>query len=66
MYPVTNISNDMQKEYTMSETEKKTLTFKVQSFRRIPNPYLRSEEGEKTAEMYIAICDVKELSLIHI
>ncbi len=45
----------------MSETEKKTLTFKVQSFRRIPNPYLRSEEGEKTAEMYIAICDVKEI-----
>ena len=41
--------------------EKMTLTFKVQSFRRIPNPYLKAEEGEKTAEMYIAICDVKDI-----
>lgn len=44
----------------MSNHEKRTLTFKVQSFRRIPNPYLKSEEGEKGAEMYIAICDVKD------
>lgn len=43
------------------ENKKMTLTFKVQSFRRIPNPYLKSENGEKAAEMYIAICDVKEL-----
>lgn len=41
--------------------ETKSMTFKVQSFRRIPNPYLKSENGEKTAEMYIAICDVKDV-----
>lgn len=41
--------------------EKMNLTFKVQSFRRIPNPYTRTGSGEKTAEMYIAICDVKDL-----
>ncbi len=45
----------------MSSQEKRILTFKIQSFRRIPNPYLKSEEGEKGAEMYIAICDVKDL-----
>lgn len=41
--------------------EKLNLTFKVQSFRRIPNPYIKAENGEKAAEMYIAICDVKDL-----
>lgn len=41
--------------------EKMNLTFKVQSLRRIPNPYIKAENGEKTAEMYIAICDVKDL-----
>ena len=41
--------------------EKMSLTFKVQSFRRIPNPYIKAENGEKAAEMYIAICDVKDL-----
>ncbi len=41
--------------------EKMNLTFKVQSFRRIPNPYIKAENGEKSAEMYIAICDVKDL-----
>ncbi len=45
----------------MSNQEKKSLTFKVQSFRKIPNPYLKSDEGEKGAEMYVAICDVKDL-----
>lgn len=45
----------------MSINEKQTMTFKVQSFRRIPNPYLKSENGEKGAEMYVAICDVKDL-----
>jgi AIPR protein. len=38
-----------------------TLTFKVESLRKIPNPYLASEDGEKSATMYIAICDVKNL-----
>lgn len=45
----------------MSNHEKLTLTFKVQSFRRIPNPYLKSEDGDKGAEMYVAICDVKDI-----
>lgn len=41
--------------------ETRQLTFKVQSFRKIPNPYRKSDYGEKNAEMYIAICDVKQL-----
>lgn len=45
----------------MSNQEQCTLTFKVQSFRRIPNPYLKSKDGEKGAEMYVAICDVKDI-----
>lgn len=45
----------------MSINEKRTMTFKVQSFRKIPNPYLKSENGEKGAEMYVAICDVKDI-----
>lgn len=45
----------------MSNQQKLTLTFKVQSFRRIPNPYIKSEDGEKGAEMYVAICDVKDI-----
>ena len=35
-----------------------TLKFPVQSFRKIPNPYLKEEEGDKEAAMYVAICDV--------
>lgn len=37
------------------------LKFKVESFRKIPNPYLLREDGEKKAMMYVAICDVKNL-----
>lgn len=37
------------------------LTFPVQSFRRVPNPYLKSEEGEKEASMCVAVCDVKKI-----
>ncbi|MCI8292113.1 MAG: hypothetical protein HFH53_01075 [Hespellia sp.] len=37
------------------------LKFKVESFRKIPNPYLVKGEGEKRAMMYIAICDVKNI-----
>ncbi len=37
------------------------LKFKVESFRKIPNPYLLKEDGEKKAMMYVAICDVKNL-----
>ena len=45
----------------MNDHEKQTFTFKVQSFRHIPNPYLKSENGEKGAEMYVAICDVMDI-----
>lgn len=38
-----------------------TLKFPVQSFRRIPNPYAKSDNGDNGANMYMAICDVKLL-----
>lgn len=38
-----------------------SLTFPAQSFRRIPNPYAKSENGDQEANMYMAICDVKSL-----
>ena len=38
------------------------LSFKVDSFRKIPNPYLKSQNpAETTPEMYIMICDVMDL-----
>ncbi|MFT4005543.1 MAG: hypothetical protein QM683_07855, partial [Lacrimispora sp.] len=45
----------------MINEEKRKLTFKAQSFRKVPNPYLKSEEGEKEAAMYMVICDVKDI-----
>lgn len=36
------------------------LKFKVESFRKIPNPYT-VESGDKAPQMYVAICDVKNL-----
>ena len=37
------------------------LKFKVSSFRKIPNPYIKSENvGETKPEMYVLICDVKD------
>jgi len=46
----------------MSELGNLTLKFKVASFRKIPNPYLKNpEDGEKDATTYIAVCDVKDL-----
>lgn len=41
--------------------EQTILTFKVASFRKIPNPYLASEGGEKDSCMYIAVCDVMDI-----
>lgn len=38
-----------------------TLTFPTQSFRRIPNPYTKLENGNREANMYMAICDVKSI-----
>ncbi len=37
------------------------LKFPVSSFRKLPNPYLKSSVGDTNPEMFIAICDVKEL-----
>ena len=38
------------------------LKFKVSSFRKIPNPYIKSDNlGETKPEMYVLICDVKDL-----
>ena len=45
----------------MNSSEARTLTFKVASFRKIPNPFLNLESGEKESNMYIAICDVLDI-----
>ena len=43
---------------------KRILKFKVSSFRKIPNPYITSDNvGEKKPEMYFIICDVKDVPL---
>ena len=39
--------------------EPTTMKFKVESFRKIPNPY--KEDANKIPEMYVAICDVKNI-----
>lgn len=41
--------------------EKQILTFKVASFRKIPNPFLNLEEGDSDSCMYIAVCDVVDI-----
>lgn len=46
----------------MSNNNKIELKFNVSSFRKIPNPYLRSENsGETKPEMYVLICDAKDI-----
>jgi hypothetical protein len=35
--------------------------FRVQSFRKIPNPYIRQGEAENAPQMYVAICDVANI-----
>ncbi|MCM1289576.1 MAG: AIPR family protein [Corallococcus sp.] len=37
------------------------VSFNVKSFRKIPNPYIKSECGDPIPEMYIMLCDVKDL-----
>lgn len=47
---------------TNSTNQILSLTFKVDSFRKIPNPYLRSDnKAEREPEMYVMICDVMDL-----
>lgn len=49
----------------MSNNNKIELKFNVSSFRKIPNPYLRSENlGETKPEMYVLICDAKDIQKI--
>lgn len=46
------------------ENESKKITFKVQSFRKVPNPYAVKEGnpgGDPQAQMYVAICDVTQV-----
>jgi hypothetical protein len=38
----------------------KTIKFHIESLRKIPNPYRRSE-SDNAEEMYIAVCDVRDL-----
>lgn len=42
-------------------SEKLVLKFKVESFRKIPNPNVGKSDGEKVAMMYQAICDVNNI-----
>lgn len=39
----------------------KTLTFKSKSFRKVPSPFYDSEEPMNLSEMYMIICDVKDV-----
>lgn len=39
----------------------KVLKFKTKSFRKIPNPFLDAEHNGGNAEMYIMLCDVKDI-----
>lgn len=41
--------------------EKISMTFKVASFRKIPNPFLNTENESDPSSMYIAICDVLDI-----
>lgn len=45
----------------MLNNEPITVTFKVSSFRKIPNPFLNIEGGEKDSCMYIAVSDVIDI-----
>lgn len=39
----------------------KVLNFKTKSFRKIPNPFYNLENSSDSSEMYIMICDVKDV-----
>lgn len=40
----------------------KVLSFKVDSFRKIPNPYLKSDNpSERNPQMYMMVCDVMDI-----
>lgn len=46
----------------MVNNEQTVLTFKVASFRKIPNPYANFGDGEKDSSgTYIAVCDVTDI-----
>jgi hypothetical protein len=60
-YPKFSCRIERRKGKNMSTENAKVCTFKAESFRKIPNPYLKSAIGDKEATTYIAMCDVKEL-----
>lgn len=37
------------------------ITFKAKSFRKIPNPYLKTDQGDPTPEMFVMLCDIKDI-----
>ena len=39
----------------------KVLNFKTKSFRKVPNPFYNSDNLINNSEMYIMICDVKDI-----
>lgn len=39
----------------------KSLTFKTKSFRKIPNPFYNFDSYMNNAEMYVMICDIKDI-----
>lgn len=46
----------------MSKSKNLEIKFKVSSFRKIPNPYIKSDNlSESKPEMFMLICDVKDL-----
>lgn len=45
----------------MNNEENLILTFKVASFRKIPNPYLNLDDRDDNSCMYITICDIKDI-----
>lgn len=56
-----SVPRTLNREYTM-ENNSLVLTFKVQSFRRIPNPYVKNDNGERTsAETYVLVADVMDV-----
>ena len=55
------IKSEHERSMIMCGQEKHTMPLKVQTFRRIPNPYLKLGNGDNCAEMHIVIRDVRDI-----
>lgn len=54
--------NEVEKAKVYMSSNTTELKLKVSSFRKIPNPYIKSDNvGETKPEMYILVCDVKDI-----